>query len=115
MLQELIYIRDVEERPPHYLREWRKFRHMTQQELADAVGTSKTVVSEMERGNLQLSPKWLRKFAPALRTQPGYILDHAPEDLDNDVLDIWTKIDERDRDQAARVLRTFIRRTGTEA
>src|SRR5690349_3637026 len=40
----LFYIWDVENHPPHYLREWRHFRHMTQQELADAVGTSKTVI-----------------------------------------------------------------------
>jgi transcriptional regulator with XRE-family HTH domain len=85
---------------------------MTQQELADAIGTSKTVISEFERGNLQLSPKWLRKLAPVLKTQPGYILDHEPEDLDNDVLDIWSRIDERDREQAARVLKSFVK-TGT--
>ena len=112
-MTRLIYLRDVSERPPHYLRSWRTFRHMTQQELADAIGTSKTVISEFERGNLQLSPKWLRKLAPVLKTQPGYILDHEPEDLDNDVLDIWSKIDERDREQAALVLRSFIKRTGT--
>jgi transcriptional regulator with XRE-family HTH domain len=111
-MRQLFYMRDVEERPPHYLREWRKFRHMTQQELADAVGTSKTVVSEMERGNLQLSPKWLRKFAPVLRTQPGHILDHDPEELDSDIIDIWARIDERDKEQALRVLRSFDR-TGT--
>jgi len=97
---------------PHFLREWRKFRHMTQQELADAIGTSKTVISEMERGNLQLSPKWLRKIAPVLRTQPGHILDHDPEDLDSDIIDIWASIEERDREQAARVLRSFVK-TGT--
>jgi transcriptional regulator with XRE-family HTH domain len=111
-MRQLFYIWDVEDRPPHFLREWRKFRHMTQQELADAVGTSKTVVSEMERGNLQLSPKWLRKFAPVLRTQPGHILDHDPEELDSDIIDIWARIDERDKEQALRVLRSFDR-TGT--
>lgn len=111
-MNSLIYISEVAEKPPHFLREWRTFRHMTQQELAEAIGTSKTVISEMERGNLQLSPKWLRKMAPVLNTSPGYILDHDPEDLPTDVLDIWASIDERDRDQARRVLESF-RRTGT--
>lgn len=113
-MNRLIYISDVDERPPHYLREWRKFRHMTQQELADAIDTSKTVISEMERGNLQLSPKWLRKIAPILRTQPGHILDHDPADLDNDIIDIWAHIPDENREQAAAVLRTFQRRTGTD-
>jgi transcriptional regulator with XRE-family HTH domain len=110
-MNSLIYLRDVEERPPHFLREWRKFRNMTQQELADAVGTSKTVVSEMERGNLQLSPKWLRRFAPVLKTQPGHILDHDPADLDNDIIDIWSRIPDRDKDQARRVLEALTRRS----
>lgn len=113
-MNSLLYIWDVE-KPPHFLREWRQFRHMTQQELAEAIGTSKTVISEMERGNLQLSPKWLRKMAPVLETQAGYILDHDPADLDNDIIEIWGKIDEQDRDQAARVLRSFVKRTGTDA
>lgn len=85
---------------------------MTQQDLADALETSKSVISDMERGQLQLSPKWLRRIAPILDTQAGYILDHDPNDLDSDIIDIWSHIDARDRDQAARVLRQFIK-TGT--
>ena len=102
----------MDKKPPHYLREWRKFRHMTQQELADALDTSKSVISDMERGELQLSPKWLRRIAPILDTQPGYILDHDPNELNNDIIDIWAHIDAKDRDQAARVLRSFMK-TGT--
>jgi len=108
----LTYIADVDERPPHFLREWREFREMTQDELAAAVGTSKSVISDMERGRLQLSPKWLRRFAPVLKVQPGYLLDYRPEDLDTDVIDIWGRIAASDREQALRVLRSFDR-TGT--
>lgn len=108
----LPYVADMAERPPHYLREWRKFRGFTQDELADAVGTSKSVISDLERGQLQLSPKWLRRLAPLLKTQPGHILDHDPADLDNDIIDIWAHIPLDSREQAAAVLRTFAR-TGT--
>jgi transcriptional regulator with XRE-family HTH domain len=113
-LNELSYIADVSEGLPHYLREWRKFRGMTQQELADALETSKSVISDMERGELQLSPKWLRRIAPILKTQPGYILDHDPADLDNDIIDIWSHIDAKDRARAANVLRQFMK-TGTKS
>lgn len=102
-----------EKRPPHYLREWRKHAGLTQEQLAEAVGTSKSQISELERYNLQLSPKWLIRLAPVLKTQPGFILDHNPDDLDNDIIDIWSRIPERDRRQAARVLRSFTR-TGTD-
>ena len=99
-------------RPPNNLRAWRKHNHMTQQELADALGTAKSVVSDLERGVVQLNDKWLRRLAPILKTQPGHILDHDPADLDNDIIDIWAHIAERDRDQAIRVLRSFVK-TGT--
>lgn len=102
----------MDEKVPHYLKEWRKFRRMTQQELADRLDTSKSVISDMERGELQLSPKWLRRIAPILQTQPGHILDHDPESLDNDIIDIWAHIAVTDRDQAIRVLKSFVK-TGT--
>ena len=50
----------------------------------------------------------MRRLAPILKTQEGYLIDHDPEDLDSDIIDIWSRIDERDRDQALRVLRSFI-------
>lgn len=110
-VRELAYFPDMPEAPPHYLREWRKFRQMTQDQLAAAVNTSKSVISDLERGQLQLSPKWLRRLAPVLQTQPGYILDHAPEDLDTDIIDIWAHIPDSDKATARRVLESF-RRTG---
>jgi transcriptional regulator with XRE-family HTH domain len=95
----------MDETPPHYLKEWRKFRRLTQDKLADAVDTSKSVISDLERGNLQLSPKWLRKLAPVLGTQPGHILDHDPNTLDTDIIDIWSRIE--NKEQAMKVLLTF--------
>jgi transcriptional regulator with XRE-family HTH domain len=108
----LSYYRDMDERSPNHLRAWRKHRRMTQQQLADAAGTAKSVISDLERGVVQLSDKWLRRLAPILKTQPGYLLDYDPEDLNTDIIDIWSHIDERDREQAVRVLRSFVK-TGT--
>ena len=66
----------------------------------------------MESGARKLSPKWLRKLAPALNTSPGYILDHDPNDLPTAILDVWAEIPAESRDQALRVLESF-KRTGT--
>lgn len=112
-VHDLNYKRRMDEKPPHYLREWRKRKGLTQEQLADALGTSKSQISELERYNLQLSPKWLRRLAPILGVQMGYILDHHPDDLDNDIIDIWARIPEADRKQAARILSTFAK-TGTD-
>src|SRR4029078_7692151 len=71
----LSYHPDMDDKAPNNLRAWRKFRRMTQQELADAVDTAKSVISDLERGVVQLNDKWLRRLAPVLKTQPGHILD----------------------------------------
>lgn len=96
---------------PNHLKAWREFRKMSQEELGEKVGTSGSTISMLELGERGLSAKWLRKLAPALDTAPGHLLDHDPATLDNDVIDIWVNIADRDRAQALRVLRSF--RTGT--
>src|SRR5438067_1705117 len=91
-VRRLSYHAEMDERAPNHLRAWRKHNRMTQQELADAVGTAKSVISDLERGVVQLSDKWLRRLAPVLKTQPGHLLDYDPSELDNDIIDIWSRI-----------------------
>lgn len=97
----------------NHLKAWREKRGLSQEELAERVGTTKSVVSLLENEKRPLSSKWLRKFAEALKTKPGYILDHDPNELNDDVFDIWDRIAAGDRTQAARVLSTFAK-TGTK-
>lgn len=97
---------------PNYLQAWRKFRRISQEELAEAIGTTKAVISLLEAGQRPLSAKWLRKIAPVLDTTPGFLLDHDPHELPTDVIDIWSNIEDRDKPRALRVLESF--RTGTD-
>jgi transcriptional regulator with XRE-family HTH domain len=92
---------------PNHLKAWREFRGMTQGALAEAVGTNGSVISLLESGERRLSDKWLRKLAPALGTTPGYLLDHHPETLPGDLLEIWAAIPEERKAQAIEVLATF--------
>ena len=96
----------------NYLKAWREFRGLSQDDLADKVDTTKSVISLLENEKRPLSSKWLRKLAEALDTQPGHILDHDPNEVSTDIFDLWGRIGQRDREQAARVLRTFA--TGTD-
>lgn len=96
---------------PNHLKAWREFRKLSQEELAEKVGTTASQISMLETGDRGLSAKWLRKLAPALDVTPGHLLDHDPATVDNDIIDIWMSIGQRDRQQAIRVLRAF--RTGT--
>lgn len=102
----------MDKRPANYLRAWREFRQMSQDDLAQKLDTAKGVISLLENGKRPLSDKWLRRLAEVLETRPGHILDVDPHELDNDIVDIWTSLSKDDRAQAARILRTFVR-TGT--
>jgi transcriptional regulator with XRE-family HTH domain len=102
---------DMARQAANHLRAWRKFRQMTQQQLAEAVEppTSKQVIAALETGDRGLSDKWLRRLAPALGTTPGFLLDYAPDALPNEFLDVVRDIPEESRDQALAVLKTFKR------
>lgn len=97
---------------PNHLKAWREFREMTLEQLAEKVDTSPGMISMLESGDRGLSAKWLRRLAPALKTTPGHLLEHDPNSLPTDILDIWSHIALRDREQATRVLRSFVK-TGT--
>jgi transcriptional regulator with XRE-family HTH domain len=100
------------DREENHLKAWREFRRLTQEELGSLIGTTGSVISLLESGSRKLSPKWLRKLAPALNTSPGYLLDHDPDDLPTAILDVWAAIPEIDRPRALQVLQAF-RRIGT--
>lgn len=93
----------------NHLKAWREWAKLSQDELAERVGTTKSVISLLENGRRGLSDKWLRKFAEALDTTPGHILDLDPNEIDSDILEIWVKLSKNDRTQAARILRTFLK------
>lgn len=97
----------------NYLRAWRKFRHMTLDEVAAAIGSTKATVQQLEVGRMTLSHKWLLKIAPVLGTTPGMLLDHDPNDLPTSVLETWAAIPSEDQPRALEVLKAF-KRTGTD-
>lgn len=106
---------DENQRGENHLQAWRLFRKLTQEELAAKLSppTTGSVISLLESGARKLSPKWLRKLAPALGTSPGYLLDHHPDDVPVEFLEVIADIPESRQAQALAILRTFTR-NGTE-
>ena len=98
----------MEER--NYLRQWREYRRLKQEELAEMVGTTKAVISLLENEKRPLSSKWLRKLAVPLKTTPGRILDIDPNVAEAEALSIFDPMEEEERRRAIRVLRSL---TGT--
>jgi len=97
---------------PNHLRAWRMHRNLTLAELATRVGTNANMIGYLEAGERGLSAKWLRKLADALDTTPGMILDHDPNDLDGDILEIWANASNRQKRQITEIAAALMR-TGT--
>lgn len=94
---------------PNHLREWRLYRKLSQAELAERVGTNSNMIGYLESGERGLSAKWLRRLASALDTTPGMILDHNPETMDNDILEIWVNCSAREKRQLSDIARALVR------
>lgn len=65
-----------------YFREWRAHRGLTQQQLADRIGTTKGRVSLKERGEEGWDEEYLADLAYALSTEPASLLMRNPLDSD---------------------------------
>jgi transcriptional regulator with XRE-family HTH domain len=57
------------------VRRWRLARGLTQQVLADRVGTSRIYVAQIEGAAKEISLQMLGRLARALRVKPGRLLD----------------------------------------
>lgn len=96
----------------NHLRAWRVFRNMTQQQLAEAIGTNANMIQYLESGERGLSAKWLRRLCGPLDTTPGMILDHDPNEIDGDILEIWATASNREKRQIAEVARALLKTGG---
>jgi phage repressor protein C with HTH and peptisase S24 domain len=64
----------------NFLKAWREHRGLTQERLADAVGTGKVQISRLERAERRLTLDWMLKLAKALDIEPGDLTRAPPED-----------------------------------
>lgn len=95
--------------PRHYIRDWRKYRGLTQEQLAGRLGVVTSSVSQLETGKQGYSQPMLEAIADALGCAPADLLNVNPF-KEGEVVDLMRLIDDKNRDQAIRVLRAL---TGT--
>ncbi len=70
----------VVRRPRHFLRAWRKYRGLTQEQLADRIGVSGSNISLLENGKQNYTQRILEELALALGTSPASLLTEDPAD-----------------------------------
>lgn len=96
----------------HFIKEWRKHRDLSQEELADRMGITRGYVSQVENGKRRYDQLFLEAAAQALNCDPADLLIRDPTDK-NAPWSIWDQIDPLQREQAIKVLETF-KKTGTD-
>lgn len=99
-------------KPPRiFLREWREFRHMTQEQLANRLGTTKATISRIETGKRDYTGGFIAAAAEALNCEPADILARDPNWPTLD--DLMRTATEDQRRQARAVVEVLFRKTGT--
>lgn len=63
---------------PWFLREWRKHRGLTQEELAERIDSTKATISRMETGAAPYSQPFLEACADALDCHPADLITSPP-------------------------------------
>lgn len=89
-----------------YLREWRKHRGLTQQQLADLLNTTKGYVSQLESGKRNYTQRQLEALADALKCLPGDLLMRDPGDGES-LWSVWSEIPDEKREDAIAVLKAL--------
>lgn len=107
------------QRRRHFIKEWRKFRGLTQEQLAERVGVAVSSISQLETMKQGYSQPTLEAIADALQCEPADLLMRKPpnkddpDDPNGGIWSIWENLDQPAKIQAIQILETF-RKTGTE-
>lgn len=65
----------------NYVRQWRKYRKLTQEQLAEMTGYTPSSISQLETGAQGYEEATLVKLAQALNCKPGDLISGPPEEI----------------------------------
>lgn len=99
------------ERRRIFLQQWRKYRGLTQEELAERVGMSKGNISQLEQAIQGYSQEGLEALADVLQCDPGQLLNVDPT-KDDAIWSIWERAKPAERTMIVEVAKTIVK-TGT--
>lgn len=100
--------------PHHFIREWRKYRHLTLEQLAERIGVTHGALSQLERGIVNYTQPMLEALAEAMNCRPGDLVMRNPltEDAVWSLQEILLRADPEKRRQVFDVVETMLK-TGT--
>lgn len=91
----------------HFIREWRKHREMTQEDLSGMASVGRSYLAQIERGERQYDQKLLEKLAVALRCTPADLIARAP-DAGQSIDALLETVDESEKARIAAAIRALI-------
>lgn len=77
-------------RSHHFIKQWREYRGLTQEQLAERLNSSKASISRIETGDQPYTQDFLEACADALLTDPASLIMRDPSREDF----IWTVWDQ---------------------
>lgn len=96
----------------HFIKQWRKHRGLTQEQLAERIGITKSYVSKIEAGKKRYDQPFIEAAAVVLSCEPVDLIVRDPSDPDG-IWSIWDTLKPTQRAQVVEIAKT-IKRTGTD-
>lgn len=89
-----------------YIKQWRVFRGLTQEQLAEKTGMSPGNISLIERGLQNYTQETLEAIAHALKCEPADLLSRGPDDPEG-FTPIWERATRGQRQQIVEIAKTI--------
>jgi len=92
--------------PRHFIKEWRKHRGLTQEQLAERIGIARSYLTKIERGDRRYDQPFLEAAGDALRCEPADLIMRDPTAAES-IWSIWEQLSPTERTQAVAVIRAI--------
>lgn len=96
----------------HYIKQWRKHRGLTQEQLAERIGIDKGYLSKIENGKRRYDQPFLEAAATVLQCEPADLIIRDPSDAEG-IWSLWDTLRPVERAQLVEIGKT-LKRTGTD-
>jgi transcriptional regulator with XRE-family HTH domain len=98
--------RQADHRQRHFVREWRKFRGLTQERLAERTPFTTGAISQLETGRTKYTQDMIEALAVALDCSPGDLLSKDPL-KEGEIIDLMRHLPESKKGDVIAILKAL--------
>jgi len=92
-----------------FIREWRKYREISQEDLAHAANMSAGNLSVLENGKINYTQETLERLADALDCEPGDLLTVDPNAGDGEIYSLARNATPAERKELAAIAKVILK------